>query len=385
MPVPKSSSAKVQEATEIDVAMMRRAIRRARRAEGRVEPNPMVGCVITKNGCVIGEGHHRRFGGPHAEAHALRDCTDSTRGATAYVTLEPCAHYGKTPPCVGALLEAGVGRVVIGVVDPNFQVAGKSVQRLRRAGVEVTIGVCADEAEELAAPYLTRTCLARPYVIAKWAQTLDGKLATHTGDSQWISSEASRKLVHRLRARVDAIVVGGGTVQADDPLLTARDVPRRRVAHRVVLDSRLRTPPSARIVATAGDTPTLILTSATSARDRQVRRLRDSGVSVVAVDSQEDCLLPEACLEELYGRDMTNVVLEGGTGVLGSFFRHNLVDEAWVFTAPILLGDERVPGVVSGIKSDLIRDAMRPRVASITTVGRDVHHRLRFTPPPSRP
>jgi len=358
--------------------MMRRAIKRARRAEGRVEPNPMVGCVITQRGRVIGEGHHQRFGGPHAEVHALRSCKASPRGATVYVTLEPCAHFGKTPPCLDALLAAKVGRVVIGVLDPNPQVAGKSVRRMRREGIEVDVGVCEEEARELAAPYLTRENLRRPYVIAKWAQTLDGKLATHTGDSKWISGEASRKLVHKLRARVDAIIVGSRTVLADDPELTARDVTIKRIAHRVVLDGRLRTPESCKLVKSARQTPTILFTSRDRAAGLKARRLTKHGVQVVPVGARTDRLSPRACLRELYRRDMTNVVLEGGAAMLNSFFHRKLVDEAWVFTAPLFVGDERVPGSVTGRRPKLLGDALRPRLVEVETLDADTLHRLRF-------
>lgn len=363
---------------DLDVAMMRRALKRARRAVGRVEPNPMVGCVITQHGRIIGEGHHQRFGGPHAEVHALRSCKASPRGATVYVTLEPCAHFGKTPPCLDALLAAKVGRVVIGVLDPNPQVAGKSARRLRREGITVDVGLCEEEARDLAAPYLTLVNLRRPYVIAKWAQTLDGKLATHTGDSKWISGEASRKLVHKLRARVDAIVVGSRTVLADDPELTARDVPLKRLAHRVVLDGRLRTPESCKLVKLAGKTPTILFTSRDRAGTPKARRLAKRGVQVVAVAARNDRLLPKACLQALYRRDMTNVVLEGGAVMLNSFFQRELVDEAWVFTAPFLSGDDRVSGAVTGRRPKLIRDALQPRLVEVKTLGADTLHRLRF-------
>ncbi|GAF88580.1 unnamed protein product, partial [marine sediment metagenome] len=208
----------------LDHRMMARAIALARRGEGHVEPNPMVGCVIVRNRRSIGEGYHRRFGGPHAEIEALLACTRDPQGATVYVSLEPCCHHGKTPPCTDALIAARVARVVVAARDPNPVVRGRGIRRLRTAGIDVETGVLEGEAAEVLAPYATRVRLYRPFVIAKWAQSLDGKLATRTGHSQWISCEASRRRVHRLRARVDAILVGCGTVLADDPLLTARGV-----------------------------------------------------------------------------------------------------------------------------------------------------------------
>src|SRR3972149_2407368 len=222
--------------TELDESRMRRALALAKRGEGRVEPNPMVGCVIVRNGRVIGEGYHRRFGGPHAEIEALESCTDG-------------------------LIRAGIARVVTPLRDPNPAVNGRGLRRLRTAGIMVTTGVLAAEAAEGLAPFLTRIRLGRPYVIAKWAQSLDGQLITPPGESMWISSEASRRTTHRLRARVDAILVGVGTVLADDPLLTARGVPLRRRALRVVLDAKLRIPLSANIVSSSKSTPTLVLTT----------------------------------------------------------------------------------------------------------------------------
>ena len=368
---------------DFDQLMMRRALRLARRGEGRVEPNPMVGCVITKGQRILSEGYHRRFGGPHAEIVALEKCIERTSHSTVYVTLEPCSHFGKTPPCVDALLAAKVGRVVIGVRDPNPVVDGRSVRALRSAGVRVDVGTCAQESADLLAPFFTRFRLKRPYVIAKWAQTLDGKLATYTGDSQWISNEASRRLVHRLRGRVDAIMVGVNTVLTDDPQLTARDVPIKRVACRVVLDGRLRIPGVSNLVASAAKTPTIVMTSRESADSAKARQFEKRGVSIVPVASRQGQLVPKACLRALARLDMTNVLLEGGATAISSFYRAGLIDEAWIFSAATLLGDERVPQAVTGERTKRMRDAARPRVLSVKTIGHDVFHRLRFNEPPT--
>ncbi len=368
---------------DFDQLIMRRALRLARRGEGRVESNPMVGCVITKGRKILSEGYHRRFGGPHAEIVALEKCTERTRGSTVYVTLEPCGHFGKTPPCVAALLAAKVGRVVIGVRDPNPAVDGKSVRALRRAGVRVDLGTCAQESADVLAPFFTRFLLKRPYVIAKWAQTLDGKLATYTGDSQWISNEASRRLVHRLRGRVDAIVVGVNTVLTDDPQLTARDVRIRRVACRVVLDGRLRIPNVSNLVTSAGKTPTIVMTSRESAVSDKAQKLERRGVSIVPVTTREGQLAPKACLKALAKLDMTNVLLEGGATAISSFYRAGLIDEAWIFSSATLLGDERVPQAITGLRTKRMRDVARPRVLSVKTIGNDVLHRLRFNEPPT--
>jgi len=362
--------------------MMDRAIKLARKGEGCVEPNPMVGCVIVKGGRIIGEGYHRRFGGPHAEVVALSNCTRSPRGATVYVSLEPCRHTGKTPPCTTALIEAGVGEVVVAVADPNPRVAGGGMRALRRAGVSVRIGIQRDSARVLLAPFLTRILCQRPYVIAKWAQSLDGKLATRTGDARWISSEPSRKQVHRLRARVDAVVVGAGTVLADDPLLTARGVRIKRVATRVVLDGRLRIPLDGRLASTAVGTPTLVLTSAARLRSRKAQRLRKLGVEVGSVTTRQGRLSLPACLRLLYRRDMTNLLVEGGGALLTSFLEQRLIDEALVYVAPLIVGDASAVSILPRRRTTRISDALRAGHVVSSRVGDDVRFRLRLTPIP---
>jgi len=245
---------------------MKRALTLARRGAGAVEPNPMVGCVIVRDDRIVAEGHHRRFGGPHAEIDALRRLQaagGNPHGATVYVTLEPCNHTGKTGPCSEALIEAGVGRVVIAALDPHPTSTG-GVRRLREAGVDVTVGVLEAHATELIAPFAKRIATGLPFVIAKWAATIDGATATHTGDSQWISNEQSRKHVHRLRGRVDAIMVGIGTVARDDPMLTARGVKVRRTARRVVIDPSLRIDETCNLVRSIDQAPLSIVTVTSS-------------------------------------------------------------------------------------------------------------------------
>jgi len=361
---------------------MARALALARKGEGRVEPNPMVGCVIVKDGRVIGEGFHRRFGGPHAEVEALRSCKVSPRGATAYVSLEPCCHFGKTPPCTDAFIKAGVSRVAAGLLDPNPVVAGGGLRALRAAGVEAEAGLLATEAAEALAPYLTLTRLGRPYLIAKWAQSLDGKLAAGTGDSQWISSEASRRAAHRLRARVDAVLVGAGTVLADDPLLTARNVALKRRATRVVLDRRLRVSEKCQLVGTANTVPTLVLTTAPNARRAKADRLRRAGVDVIACRASRGRLSLTDALSHLAARGMTNVLLEGGPTLITAFLDAGLVDEAIVFTAPILLGGAGAPTAYAGRGRPYIAAAIPARSIRIRRIGGDVMHRLRLTEPP---
>jgi len=321
-------------ADSFDQEMMARALRLARRGEGYVEPNPMVGCVIVKNSKIIGQGYHRRFGGPHAEIVALRSCKKPPTGATVYCTLEPCTHFGKTPPCVDSLIDTGVARVVIPILDPNPQVHGRGARKLRRAGIKVEVGVMADEAAELIRPFATRTLLDRPYVIAKWAQSANGFLIPGPGEPRWISGVESRRRVHQLRARVDAIMVGAGTVLKDDPLLTARGVRVKRVATRIIVDGRLRIPVDCKLVRTAGKTPTVVVTTAQKVRSRKAKVLCEAGVLVAPCRARGGSIVLDDLLRlpELTGA--TNLLVEGGPALLNAFFRAGLVDEAHVYESP---------------------------------------------------
>jgi len=362
--------------TDSDERFMRRALALAARGEGRVEPNPMVGCVVVRGGRVVAEGYHRRFGGPHAEIAALRRAGDAARGATAYVTLEPCAHSGKTPPCADALIDAGVHCVIAAVTDPCCMVNGRGFRRLRNAGVEVRCGLLADDARRLMAPYLHRIDTGRPWVIAKWAQSLDGKIATHTAQSQWITSPASRTRVHRLRGRVDAILTGVNTVLADDCELTARQIRPRRVARRVVLDADLRTPTTARVVQTAREVPTTVFTTRRAA-GRTAGRYERLGVEIVAVPGPGGRLDLPTVLRELGSRGVTNVLVEAGGTLLGSFFDQQLINEAVVFVAPILIGGLGAPGPLGGQGISTLEQAPRPQLVETRRCGPDTMYRLR--------
>ena len=361
---------------------MLRAIALAGRGRGRVEPNPTVGCVVVRNGRVVGEGYHRRFGGPHAEVDALRRLPGTPRGATLYVSLEPCCHQAKTPPCTDAIIRAGIARVVVGAGDPNPLVHGKGLRALRRAGITVGVGVCRSEAAECLAPFATRLRLQRPYVIAKWAQSLDGKLATRTGDAKWISGEASRREAHRLRARVDAILVGLGTVLADDPMLDARGVRVLRRALRVAIDTKLGIPLDCRLVATATDLPTLVLTSLASAKTPKARRLQERGVEVVGCRTRAGRVALSDGLRRLAAREVTNLMVEGGPTVLTALLEADLVDEAMVFTAPILIGGSSAPSAMRGKGAMTVSASIRPRAVQSRRCGDDQLHVLRLTAPP---
>jgi diaminohydroxyphosphoribosylaminopyrimidine deaminase/5-amino-6-(5-phosphoribosylamino)uracil reductase len=363
-----------------DVPWMRRALLEAARGLGSVEPNPLVGAVVVRDNQLVGVGHHERFGGPHAEVNALREAGERARGATLFVTLEPCCHFGKTPPCTDAILAAGIVRVVVATPDPFPKVSGRGLSALEAMGLQVDTGCEAGAARLLNAPYLKRSTTGTPFVIAKWAMTLDGKTASARGDSRWISSDQSRALVHELRGRMDAIVVGIGTVLSDDPLLTARPPgPRRPV--RIVLDSAARLPSSSQLAQSAGDIPVIVATT-----ERATPSDRDKLAQLACdVISLPGCgRVPiEPLLEELGRRGMTNVLIEGGGQVLGSFLDEDQVDAVDVFIAPILEGGDHARTAVRGRGVELMRDAARLRRVDCSQVGGDIRV-VGFLPQPWR-
>jgi diaminohydroxyphosphoribosylaminopyrimidine deaminase/5-amino-6-(5-phosphoribosylamino)uracil reductase len=332
--------------TEDDLLLMSRALELAARGLGYVEPNPMVGCVLIRHGLVVGEGYHRKFGGPHAEVEALRVAGERARGSTAYVTLEPCCHHGKTGPCTRALIEAGVVRVIAALRDPFPRVAGGGFAELSAAGIVVEQGLLAAQATQLNAAYLKRLQTGLPWVIAKWAMTLDGKIATHTGDSQWISSPASRALVHELRGRVDAILVGGGTARRDDPLLTARPA-GARTALRVVLDTKAHLSNESQLIKTAREVPLLVVVGPNSAVHEH-ERMRQAGAEIYIAQNTDHEQRIREVLAELAHRGCTNVLVEGGSRILGSLLDGGLIDEVYAFVAPKIIGGFLAPSPMAG-------------------------------------
>jgi diaminohydroxyphosphoribosylaminopyrimidine deaminase / 5-amino-6-(5-phosphoribosylamino)uracil reductase len=358
---------------------MQRALELAERGRGAVEPNPLVGAVVVRDGKALGEGWHERYGAAHAEVNALWAAAGDTRGATLYVTLEPCCHQGKTPPCTDAVVRAGITRVVAAMADPFPQVSGKGIAQLRAAGVSVDAGLGDREARRLNAPYLKLLSTGRPYVHAKWAMTLDGKIATATGESKWISGEASRRRVHDLRGRVDAILVGAGTVRADDPLLTARP-PGPRVATRIVLSRSGLLPAGARLVQTAREIPLLVVTLSSGARTAS---LREAGCEVLHLATREAADVVPLLLDELGRRRMTNILVEGGSGALGAFLDARAIDELHVFVAPNLLGGERSLSPIAGRGEEKIAQALRLAEWHIEPLGEDfyIHGTLSPFPP----
>jgi diaminohydroxyphosphoribosylaminopyrimidine deaminase/5-amino-6-(5-phosphoribosylamino)uracil reductase len=335
---------------------MARALALAARAAGQTAPNPMVGAVLVQGDEVVGEGWHARAGAPHAEVVALEAAGPRARGATLYVNLEPCSHWGRTPPCADALIAAGVARVVVAMEDPDPRVQGRGLERLRAAGVAVEVGEGRREAERLNRWYVTERRLGRPRVLYKWAATLDGAVATRTGDSRWISGEASRREVHRLRAELDAVLVGVGTVLADDPQLTVRLVPGRDPL-RVVADRRARTPPTARVL------PALVCVGPEAPPDR-VAALAARGCEVVEAPT------PAEILQVLDRRGCLGVLLEGGPRLAQAFWDAGLVDEVAAVLAPRVLGGG-LPAL-PGPGPSTLAGARRLEEVAVRQVGEDV-------------
>ncbi|MBN1590273.1 MAG: bifunctional diaminohydroxyphosphoribosylaminopyrimidine deaminase/5-amino-6-(5-phosphoribosylamino)uracil reductase RibD [Pirellulales bacterium] len=360
---------------EIDLWHMRRALELAQAGQGHVEPNPMVGCVVVHGAEIIGEGWHRRFGAAHAEIEALRLAGARAAGASMFVTLEPCCHQGKTPPCCQAVINAGIRRVVIAMRDPYPEVAGHGIEQLAAAGIQVDVGLLEDEGQRLNAPYLKLVNAGQPWTIAKWAMTLDGKIATQTGASQWISGEASRRVVHALRGRVDAVIVGSGTATQDNPLLTARP-PGTRTAVRIVLDSRAALSSGSQLVKTARETPVLVAIGE-EAPPAERDRLTDAGCELFVCDGASPAARLESLMDELGRRRMTNVLVEGGSGVLGSLLDANGIDEVHVFVAPKLVGGRKAPSPIGGIGLAELTSALTLDDVQVETLDGDTYIRGR--------
>lgn len=350
---------------------MQKALDLARRGEGRTAPNPPVGAVLVRDGQVVGEGFHPAAGQPHAEVFALRQAGEDARGATLYVTLEPCCHQGKTGPCTEAVIAAGVREVCVGILDPNPLVAGKGVTRLQQAGVTVHVGLLADECRQLLAPFAMLMTAKRPYVLFKSAITLDGRIATSTGASRWISCEKSRERVHLLRNRVDGILIGSRTVLADNPRLTTRLERGGRNAARIVVDSRLQTSPRAEVY-NAEAPGRRILVTGDHHSTRAYMPYLDLGVEVVRLPLQDDYLAPDAILRALGQLDLMFLLLEGGGQLGGVLLRAGLVDRVMLFVAPLLLGGDDGLPLLSGPGVESLADAWRVVEPNVTRVDDDI-------------
>ena len=353
---------------------MRLALELAGKALGNTSPNPVVGAVIVKDGRVVGRGYHRRAGLPHAEAEALRQAGARARGATMFVTLESCAHTGRTPPCCEAIIEAGIRRVVVAMRDPNPLTNGRGLAWLRRAGIRVETGVMHEEAERLNEPFTKYITKRLPWVVVKIAQSLDGKIATRSGESRWISSPASRKLAHRLRRQVDAIVVGVNTVRRDDPLLTARDAGRPARPHKpfkVIVDSHLRTPLTSRCLSKRSPAKTVLATTERSRRKHAPFLAR--GADVVVLPPSRGRVPLTRLFRDLARRyDVMSVLIEGGGEVIASALEERLVDRVVWSIAPIITGGRSSPSSVGGEGIVRLTQAIRLEDVSIKRLGPDV-------------
>lgn len=362
--------------TPCDSRWMSLALELASRGRGFVEPNPMVGCVVVENDDLVASGYHRFFGGPHAEVEALSHCDpDRVKNSTVYVTLEPCSHFGKTPPCVDLLVRHRPKRVVIAMRDPFPAVAGRGIQSLRDNSIQVDVGILDEQARELNAPYLKLLEFGLPWVIAKWAMTLDGAIATHGQDSKWISNEQSRGVVHELRSCMDAVIIGIGTAIADDPLLTTR-LPSgsspARVAKRVIVDRSCRLSPQSRLVQSTNAGPVIVATSE-HADQARVRNLANAGCEVLFIPKQELSDSLRFVLKELGKRRCTNVLLEGGGTLLGNAFDENLIDQIHCFIAPKIVGGLGAVRPIAGVGKSLMSQADQLHKMTVESLGDNVH------------
>ncbi|MDD2420853.1 MAG: bifunctional diaminohydroxyphosphoribosylaminopyrimidine deaminase/5-amino-6-(5-phosphoribosylamino)uracil reductase RibD [Heliobacteriaceae bacterium] len=353
-----------------DTDYMARALALAARGKGQTSPNPVVGCVITNGGQIVGEGYHQRAGTPHAEVHAIKQAGERARGGTLYVTLEPCAHRGRTPPCVELIIAAGIKNVVAAVADPNPLVRGQGFTRLQKAGIEVKTGVLATAATEINQPFFTWAVHRRPWVLLKWAMTLDGKIATATGDSRWVSGPVSRNQVHRWRHEFDGILVGIGTVLADDPRLTTRlDGENGCNPVRVVVDTTARLPLTAQVL--TPEAPTVVAVGEQAPADR-LAALAAKGAQVVRCPVNSAGQVEIGFLLRQLARDgLTSLLVEGGARVHASFLQGGWADRAAVFIAPKIAGGAGAPGPVGGVGVARMQEAWQLRKCSLTPSGED--------------
>ena len=354
---------------ERDEFYMRRALRLARRGLGKTSPNPMVGAVVVRASKVIGEGFHHRAGEHHAEILALKAAGRAARGAELFLNLEPCTHKGRTGPCAPIVTESGVRRVVIGSLDPNPRVAGHGAASLKKAGIEVSVGVLEDECRRLNEVFFHWIVTGRPFVIMKAGQSLDGKIATRTGKSQWITSEESRRQVHLLRSQVDAILVGTGTVLADDPSLTARIPKPGRQPIPIVLDANLITPPDAKVL--RHPRGCIIATKKSAPASRRVALL-DRGAQIWNLPSKGGLIEWRPLLKELGRREITSLLIEGGARVFSSALEAGVVNKIWLFIAPILIGGDDARGTVGGTGPAELTDCTRLKDMKIRRCGPDL-------------
>jgi diaminohydroxyphosphoribosylaminopyrimidine deaminase/5-amino-6-(5-phosphoribosylamino)uracil reductase len=355
-----------------DEQYMQRALDLAALALGRTSPNPVVGAVVVKDGLIVGEGYHQKAGTPHAEINALLQAGEHARGADIYVTLEPCSHYGKTPPCVNALIEAGVKRVVAAVLDPNPLVSGQGMNILKQAGIQTQVGVLEQSARRLNEAFFKYITTKRPFVALKTAITMDGKIATCQGSSRWITGEEARRYVHRLRNQFDGIMVGIGTVLADDPLLNTRlDNEETQDPVRIIVDGQLSLPLDSQIVKTSYKQSTLVYTSHTADENREAA-LKEKGVEVIRIDGCQDNLNLDQLMGDLGQRQLISVLVEGGAGLNASLLEQRLIDKIYWFIAPKMVGGINAPGPIAGAGVHTMDEALLLHDMRVQQIGADL-------------
>ena len=334
--------------SEVDQYFMRRAVGLAARARGRTSPNPMVGAIIVNSNRIVGEGYHKKAGTPHAEPQAVNQAGSYTHGATMYVTLEPCCHWGKTPPCTDMIIQSEINKIFVAIEDPNPIVAGKGIKQIRQAGIEMEVGLCHNEAYQLNEIFIKNIAIKQPFVILKAATSLDGKIATVTGESKWITSSAARQKGHQLRGTVDAILVGIGTILEDNPSLTTR-LPNQDSQDpiRIIVDSFCRTPTKAKIFNTESDAKVIVATTQFAPKIR-IEELRSAGAEILITNSNEKRVCLKSLMNQLMELDITSVLIEGGSEIHSSALHTGIVDKVIFFIAPKLIGGRNAPGAIGG-------------------------------------
>ena len=367
--------------TKQDIDYMRRAIELAKKGAGFVNPNPMVGCVIVKNDIIIGEGYHELYGGFHAERNALTKNVADFKDATLYVTLEPCCHHGKTPPCTDIIIEKGIRKVVVGLLDPNPLVAGKGISILQNAGIDVVTGVEEEKIRELNKVFLKYIKTKRPYVLLKTAMTLDGKIASHTGDSKWITNEKSRQLVHKLRSEMMGIVAGIGTVTADDPMLNCRYEGQQTSAKvhqpiRIIVDTKASISLDSQIVKSAKDYRTILAVSGENTRmsvfQEKLEMLKSFNVEILCCDEKDGHVDINDLMNKLGANGIDSLLLEGGATLNAAFLEAGCVDEVYAFIAPKIIGGTNSKSPIGGNGIDMMKDAITLKDIKIEQIDNDV-------------
>ena len=354
----------------MDEYYMKIALELAKKGDGKVSPNPLVGAVIVKDGKIIGQGYHGKYGNNHAEVEAFNNINGNSKEATIYVTLEPCSHYGKTPPCVDRIISEGISRVVIGMIDPNPLVSGRSVEKLTKAGVEVEIGVLEEECKKLNEVFIKYILEKKPFVLMKWAMSLDGKISTVSGESKWITGEKARKDVHKLRKRLTGIMVGINTVLTDDPLLTCR-LEDGKNPIRIIVDSNLRIPIESNIAKTAIEIKTIVATLI-DVSEEKVKALEKLGIKILKIKEKNKKVDLEALILELGNMEIDSILLEGGSTLNFSALESGIVDKVRVYISPKIIGGKKAKTPIGGKGIDSLKEAFNIKHMDLSVIGEDI-------------